>query len=289
MDENGKRKRKTVYGNTRAEVIDKLKDLHGAISANKLKASKSVKLGQFIDKWLKDFKRPSVSPRTYEWYLNINKSISGEVKEIHLHKVNVFLIQNMLNVMKNNGLSVRSIKAAYDLLNQVFKAAIEFDMIGENPMTKVKITRKGTTQKPKALSAKDRKDVMTAIEGNQTYKPIVYTMIGMGLRIGETLALKWEDVDFKSGMLSINKAAKATPEINAEGIITGRKMLISGTKTACSVRTLPMPTVVKDTLREWKKVFIQRFRASDVDNLVFPNNKGNLRSTQGSDGNSEGI
>jgi integrase len=187
----------------------------------------------------------------------------------------------MLNTLKNQGLSVRSIKAAYDLLNQVFKATIEFLMIGENPMDKVKTTRKETHKKQKALTTDDRKKVMHAIESHEIYRPIIYTMMGMGLRIGEVIALKWDDIDMSKGTLSINKAAKSTPEINKMGEVTGRSMQISGTKTECSVRTLPMPQVVKDLLKEWKKTYIQRFKASEVEKLVFPNKEGKLRSYSG--------
>ena len=93
VDENGKRVRKTVFADTRAEVVEQLKMLHGSINAKKLKPSKDIMLGQFIDKWLMDFKCPTVSPRTYEWYVNINKSISEEIKETYLHKVNSYHIQ----------------------------------------------------------------------------------------------------------------------------------------------------------------------------------------------------
>ena len=171
VDEDGKRKRKTVFADTRAEVVEQLKELHGAINAKKLKPSKNIMLGQFIDKWLVDFKRPAVSPRTYEWYLNMAKRVFEEIKGTYLHKINSYQIQSMLNTLKNEGLSVRSIKAVYDLLNQVFKAAIEFNMVGENPMTKVKITRKETQKKQKALSVDDRKNVMHTIESNATYIP----------------------------------------------------------------------------------------------------------------------
>jgi len=281
IDENGKRTRKTVYAETRAEVVEKLAALRGSIDAHKLKPSTRTTVGQFMVKWLKDFKRPSVSPRTYEWYINVSKSVADEIKNTRLHKINAYQIQNTLNTMKNEEYSVRSIKAAYDLLNQVFKAAIEFLMIGDNPMDKVKIQRKETNKKQKALAGEDRKKVMAAIEGNVIYKPIIYTMIGMGLRIGEAIALKWNDIDFKNDTITINKAAKATPKINSKGEISGRSMEISGTKTACSVRTLPIPRVVRDTLKEWQKLYIQRFKASDTDNLVFPNKEGKLRSYSG--------
>ena len=71
------------------------------------------------------------------------------------------------------------------------------------------------------------------------------------------------------------------PEVNDEGEITGRSMEISGTKTVCSVRTLPMPEIVREALKEWQRFYFQRFKASDMDNLVFPNKDGKLRSYSG--------
>lgn len=53
---------------------------------------------------------------------------------------------------------------------------------------------------------------------------------------GESIALKWSDIDFKNNTICVNKAAKATPKINEKGEISGRTMEVSGTKTACSVR-----------------------------------------------------
>ena len=61
-------------------MIEQLKELHDEISANKLRPSKDIRLGHSIDKWLRDFKRPEVSPRTYEWYANISKMIPDDIK-----------------------------------------------------------------------------------------------------------------------------------------------------------------------------------------------------------------
>jgi integrase len=281
VDENGKRIRKTIFADTRAGVVKELTEMHASVCAHKLKPSKDIRLGHFIDKWLSDFKRPEVSLRTYEWYINISKLIPDDVKKTLLSKVNTYQIQNMLNITKNSGASVRTVKAVYNMLSQVFKAAIEYNMIFINPMVGVRIARKEQSKKPKALSVEKRTQVMNAVEGHSIYKPIIYTMIGMGLRIGEVLALCWEDVDFTGNKVSISKAAKITPVIGDSGNIEGHRMAISSTKTARSVRTLPMPQFVRDALWEWKKVYIQRFKASDVADLMFPNKNGQLRSYSG--------
>ena len=103
IDENGKRIRKSVFGKTRAEVITKITELHGKSNSCRLKASDKTTLGMFMDSWLKDFKRPSVSPRTYEWYLYIQKSIDAAVTERPLGKLSSYEVQNMLTAMKQQG------------------------------------------------------------------------------------------------------------------------------------------------------------------------------------------
>ncbi|MBT3320623.1 MAG: site-specific integrase [Clostridia bacterium] len=280
VDENGKRIRKTIFADTRAGVAKELAEMHASVCAHRLKPSNDIRLGHFINKWLRDFKRPEVSLGTYEWYINISKMVSKDVKDTYLNKVNTYQIQNMLNTLKNGGASVRTIKAVYNMLNQIFKAAVEFKMITNNPVGKVKINRK-TNHAPKALSADERIHVMKSVEEHPIYKPIIYTMMGMGLRIGEVLALCWEDVDFTGNKVSVSKAAKRTPVIGDSGDIEGHEMAISSTKTARSVRTLPMPQFVRDALWEWKKVYMQRFKASDVADLMFPNKNGQLRSYSG--------
>ena len=56
---------------------------------------------------------------------------------------------------------------------------------------------------------------------------------------------------------------------------------VSSTKTARSVRTLPMPQFVREVLWEWRKIFMKRFKASDVAGLVFPNKRRQLRIHSG--------
>ena len=91
----------------------------------------------------------------------------------------------------------------------------------------------------------------------------------------------WRDINFDSNTISINKAAKSTPKISNDGVVLGRSMEISGTKTACSERTLPIPLVVKENLIEWKATYSEKFKNMETQNLVFPNKSGELRCYSG--------
>ena len=64
-----------------------------------------------------------------------------------------------------------------------------------------------------------------------------------GLRIGEVVALKWNDIDLKKGMLSVNKTCYDTPE----------GLVFDDSKTVHSRRIIPLPRQIMPILREKRK------------------------------------
>lgn len=101
------------------------------------------------------------------------------------------------------------------------------------------------TEKRKALTVPDQKSFMNYLFSNPKYqgwKPLITVLIGTGLRIGECLGLRWEDLDFENKVISINHAV--TYYRSAEH---GRQLMsISLPKTEAGIRTIPMLDVVKE-------------------------------------------
>ena len=71
------------------------------------------------------------------------------------------------------------------------------------------------------------------------------------LRIGEALALKWENIDFEKGALFVEQGLTEDVEFDNDLNIVGRKNIISSTKTTCSKRAIKMPQLVIDALLQW--------------------------------------
>lgn len=95
---------------------------------------------------------------------------------------------------------------------------------------------------------------------------LIEVLIGTGVRIGEALALRWEDIDLDSDVPTLLVSGTAT---------TVRNKLIrqNHTKTAAGRRRLALPDYVVDALR--------RQQARDLpaeDGLVFPSARGGIRS-----------
>ena len=74
-----------------------------------------------------------------------------------------------------------------------------------------------------------------------------------GLRIGEALALKWENVNFENKTLKVERAITQIPKFDNDGKVISRVTVIADTKTACSVREIPIADIVVETLQPWRE------------------------------------
>lgn len=90
------------------------------------------------------------------------------------------------------------------------------------------------------------------------WKPLIITAAFSGLRASELRGLRWRDIDFKKGEISVRQRADIFNEIGKP-------------KSVTSVRTFPLRPIVLQTLREWKV-------ACPHGELVFPNKSGNIEN-----------
>ncbi len=110
-----------------------------------------------------------------------------------------------------------------------------------------------------------------------------------GLRIGEALALKWQNVDFGNKTLKIEQAITQVPKFDSEGNVINRITVVGDTKTTCSVRKIPVADIVIETLKEWREKQILRQKTNKEvtadliarTSFVFANDDGSVRSYSG--------
>ncbi len=74
-----------------------------------------------------------------------------------------------------------------------------------------------------------------------------------GLRIGEALALKWQNIDFENKTLKIEQAITQIPKFDNEGNVINRVTVVGDTKTTCSVREIPVADIVIEVNVEFVK------------------------------------
>ena len=251
-DENGLPKTKNVLAKTKGECIEKLKALKSTITPNtpvKLKAD--MPFGEWLDYWYETYCKPNARPatqRTYEGYIRLY--LHPRLGNIPLNKVTINDIQQMCTWMmtearldqKNgdSGLSDSQVINCYSLCDRVLEKAVTEKLIVRNPAKGCKLPPNRPNEM-KVLSREDMQKVLIQAK-EENYYELFLLEFATGLRLGELMALQWDDVDLVTGELRINK------QVN----LVGSKLVISEPKTKAAVRTLILPPSVRKVLAEYK-------------------------------------
>ena len=242
-----KQVRKTVYGNTKREVADKLLDLRVQMKDIDLIKEHGMSIIQIM-KDIRDKKFNSNRIKEGQ-YTRITKTIE-KIENSSLGKLNVKDISNddiqkFLNDNKNYSNSY--IKKLYEQLNQAFNFAIKNKYILQNPMDDV-IKPKSTKEdkEVRALTIEEQQNLsnylLNCTINEETYKNVFLIQMYLGLRIGETLALNINDIDIEKQIINVNKTLTLGKD---NEVIMG-----DTTKTYASKRTVPIPDFLIPSIKE---------------------------------------
>lgn len=297
FDKEGKPIRKTIYGKNQAEVAKKLSDLSGRIKSNSYEIMENHTFGELMEQFLLVFKKPSVSARTFEGNMrNFRLHIEPHIGNMKVYEVDTFVIQKLVNKLGEEGLSIDVIKKNKHLINQFFEYAKGNKWVVDNPTSKLKIRSKDRTkteakERYKALNPEERAIFLEALNRDESnfIKPLCILLMFAGLRIGEACALKWKDVNFENKTLKVERGITQVAKFDEKGKVIERVTVVGDTKTACSVREIPITDIVVETLKTWRKKqdFRQKKDTSikvnliDSDAFIFANDDGSVRTYSG--------
>ena len=295
---DGKINRKSVYGHSQAEVLEKMSVLKHRLVTGPQVSSTTALVGETMKNWLRIFKKPMVSSRAFESNIRTFKNhILPAIGNMKINEVNTNIVQAILtkSLQDHKGRS-NTPKRIKFLLNQFYEHLIEQGLAYDNPTLKCKVSNrykktyidsKGqhkNNENYKAIPVAERARFIRALDdGPDIIKPLSLVMMLASLRIGEALALKWENIDFEKGALFVEQGLTEDVEFDNDLNIVGRKNIISSTKTSCSKRAIKMPQLVIDALLQWRKIQwckeqVKGKILTKSTNLVFCNDDGTIRS-----------
>jgi integrase len=298
IDENGKRIRKSFTAKTQKEALEKKRAFLMAQGQESddtptkriRKPKKEHPLAEYADKYLKVYKLPHVSSSTFVWYRDMCKHIINGLGDKTIESLDTDSIQEFFNNLTKSGKSPKTIKEIRGLLNQILEHALDDDIISKNPLTKkIKIPKVDRDAKTdKAIRENVCKDLMDVIKKHSVYKPMITILLSSGIRIGELLAMKWENIDRTGStpILHIKEAVKRDYEIDEDTLETlSCETIIGKTKTVASARYVPADPVVLEVLDEWEQNYYHtvkdKAKAKGNEGLIFPNKFGDLRTYSG--------
>ena len=128
---------------------------------------------------------------------------------------------------ENAKLSGRTVKHYHELLSSIFRTAVEWNVITNNPVSRVRAPR--TAKKaPQYYEEPQVIELLQLLEkAPLKYKTMIYMAIDTGLREGELTGLKWEDIKFEERHININKQRQY---IHGYGVITKEPKTESGNR-----------------------------------------------------------
>ena len=241
---DGKRIRKTVYGKTRTEAAAKLRAAQTAAAQGTLIHDERRTVEDYLTWWIDEVVPGTVKPTTEDGYrYMVNRYVVPAIGKVKLAKLSPLQVQEMLTGMERRGLSAATRRQTRAILRQALSQAERFELVRRNAAAQTEAPRGQVHRIDDALTQDQARALLDAAKG-QPVEPLVVVALSLGLRRGEVLALRWENVDLDAGTLTV--AATLTRR-------TGHGLVESSPKTARSRRTLPLPQTCIRALRDQRR------------------------------------
>jgi integrase len=195
-------------------------------------------LAAFLERWLADVVQPSVRPSTFTSYRMLTRRhVIPGLGQHRLSKLTPQDVQTFYNGRRAVGLSPRTVQYLHAILRRALGQAVKWSLVPRNVAL---LTERPNARRPeiRPLDPDQIRAFLTAAAGDRL--EALYTVaVAVGLRQGEALGLRWEDVDLDGATLQVRHALQR---------IEGRMQLVEP-KTDKSKRTIALPAVAVTALR----------------------------------------
>ncbi|CAN5548750.1 site-specific integrase [soil metagenome] len=265
------RKRKTVYGKTRAEVSEKLTRAMADRDGGLVFDAGKMTVAEYLERWLADSARGTVRKSTYDSYEGqLRRYVHPTLGRLALKKLTELHVQGLYRSMQDRGLSARTVRYTHAVLRRALKQAVRWKYIPRNPCDDTDPPRVQRDEMRPLNQNQARRLLSVAGASGPNGEPdrfhALYVLaVHTGMRPGELLALKWEDVELEAEILSINRTLSMKGEFAAPKTAKSRRRI---RLTAGSIAALKAHR---------KRQLEERMRLSSLwrdHGLVFPSTVG---------------
>lgn len=204
-DAHGRRRVKRKVLKSKSLANKALIQLQIEHSSKTLTIRSNETVGQFAERWLLEIiplrgLKPSTISNYQQMVHYYIKPILGKKRLSDLKSQHVL---NLVNGLKERGLSTNTIRRARSILHNMLETAVEEDLLSKNPVVRTSLIKKAIgeeTRVQKSYSTQEVNRALTILHGS-IYEGPFRLMVCLGLRIGEVIALRWGQVDFSENKL----------------------------------------------------------------------------------------
>jgi integrase len=231
--------RRTLYSSKKSLVQAKLNALRRAAEDGTLPAIQGrLRVDQYLDQWL-GASRASVRPSTFVAHeLNVRR-LKQAFGRAQLSALTPPMIQTAYAHLSAQGLAPRTVLQTHTTLHRALQQAVRWGILVRNPASVVDRPRPNRIEMS-TLTLEQLLQLFEAARGGRMYA--LFVVLGTsGMRLGEALGLKWDDIDLDGGRLFVRRALQRQ---------TGLGLVFVEPKTARSRRTIHLTAVAVQALRQ---------------------------------------
>ena len=208
--------------------------------------------GEWLDFWYQNYSKPKIRPTTQASYEGrIYQHIIPELGKIPLNQLTQKDLQQFYTRLKKSGRLIRTeqfgeglsdtmVRGCHTTCRSALEKAVQEGLLRTNPAIGCKLPpKRGREMQVLGREELQRFLIQAQAEG---YYELFLLDLCTGLRRGELMALQWDDLDFQTGTLTVNKQVY---EVKGQ-------LQLSVPKTKASVRKLVLPSGVVEVLREYR-------------------------------------
>jgi integrase len=237
------RKRKTLYGKTRAEVAAKLTKVLSDREGGLAFEAKNLMLSEYLDLWLRDSVKGTVRLTTYQGYERIVRlHIKPTLGFVKLENLAPTHLRGLYRERLESGLAPRMVQLIHTTLHKALKQAAAAGLVPRNVAGMVKAPR-SPTKEIKTLVPNQARALLQSAHTDRL-EALFVLAVTTGMRQGELLGLKWDDVDMETGILQVRRTLSTA---------TGRGFSFNAPKTAKGRRSIKLPASAISSLRRHRE------------------------------------
>ncbi|MGB9920921.1 MAG: tyrosine-type recombinase/integrase [Moorellales bacterium] len=245
-------KRVTFYGRTKSEVRSKMEEAKAVALTSGFVEPARVTVGEWLDVWLQEYARPSVRPTTwgcYEYVIRLH--LKPAVGRLYLGDLRPEHLQAVYNEKLAAGLSNRTVRLIHTVIQAALKQAVREGLVLRNVAQAASPPRLRKKER-RVLSQEEQRKFLAVLEEDRLGAAFLLDL-ATGLRRGEILGLRWQDVDLEGGTISVRRALA---EVKSESLPEGQRpagrktaLIFQEPKSEKGIRTIPVPEAVLPALR----------------------------------------
>jgi integrase len=260
--------RVSFTGNTRAEAQTWLRHKGNQVEAGLTASGSKTTLAVFLDKWI-DGSQTRIGNHSFRVYRQLTHDYIGpRIGKTKLSELSAFSIQEFYNQIIADGVGLRTVQKTHTLMHAALNSAVKFGFIARNPASAATPPKPPRKQMRFLTETQAQRLLQVAKQSHDRNFTLIFVALVTGMRQGELLGLRWQDVDLEKGFLHVRNNLQRLP---------GGGLVLQKPKTKASERAIKLGPVTVATLKTHKvKLASESHRTSlwQETGFVFPSTIG---------------